>query len=175
MLDIIKKAAEYARVAHESIDQRRKYNNEPYIVHPQAVAATVAAVTDDPSTIAAAWLHDVVEDTPITLDQISEEFGAEIASLVDDLTNPSKREDGNRKRRKAIDRKHTAEADPRAKTVKLADLIDNLSDIVKSDPSFARVYLQEKELQLQVLSEGDSQLYKRAKAIIYDAKKELQR
>ena len=103
MSDLVQRAAEYAKAAHESIDQRRKYTNEPYIVHPQAVAETVASVTDDPSTIAAAWLHDVVEDTPITLEQINVEFGSDIAGLVADLTNPSTKADGNRKQQKEID------------------------------------------------------------------------
>ena len=166
MSDVIAKAAAYARVAHESIDQRRKYTNEPYIVHPEAVAAIVAAVTDDPATIAAAWLHDVVEDTPITLGQLVEEFGADIAGLVADLTNASTKEDGNRQQRKAVDRRHTANADPRAKTVKLADLIDNLSDIATADPGFARLYLGEKQLQLQVLTEGHPELFQRVQSII---------
>ena len=166
MSEVVTKAAEFARRAHESIDQRRKYTNEPYIVHPQAVAATVASVTNDPATIAAAWLHDVVEDTPITLEQLTEEFGPDIAGLVSDLTNASMKEDGNRKQRKAIDRQHTAQADPRAKTVKLADLIDNLSDISTADAGFARLYLGEKQLQLQVLTEGNSELFQRVKTII---------
>ena len=129
MTDVVTKAADYARAAHESIDQRRKFTNEPYIVHPQAVAAWVASVTTNPAVIAAAWLHDVVEDTPVTIDQIESDFGPEIARLVADLTDVSQKSDGNRQQRTAIDRKHTSATDPRAKTVKLADLIDNLSDM----------------------------------------------
>ena len=166
MSDVVAKAAEYARVAHESIDQRRKYTNDPYIVHPKSVAGIVATVTDDPATIAAAWLHDVVEDTPITLEQLAEEFGADIAGLVSDLTNASTNRDGNRQQRKAIDCQHTAQADPRAKTVKLADLIDNLSDLSTADPGFARLYLGEKRLQLKVLTEGNSELFQRVQGII---------
>ena len=173
MCDVVSRAAEYARAAHAGIDQRRKYTNEPYIVHPEAVARTVASVTDDPSTIAAAWLHDVVEDTPITIDQIADEFGADVAGLVADLTNASTRADGNRQRRKAIDRQHTAAADPRAKTVKLADLIDNLSGIASTDPGFARTYLNEKELQLQVLTEGHPDLVQRARDIIRAEKDQI--
>ncbi len=166
MADLIALAAGFAKAAHEKMGQRRKYSGEPYIVHPQAVAATVAAVTDDVATIAAAWLHDVVEDTPVTLDELTAIFGADITALVSDLTNASSPEDGNRQLRKAIDRQHTAQADPRAKTVKLADLIDNLSDIAEADPGFARLYLGEKSLQLQVLTEGDSELFRRVESII---------
>jgi len=173
MSDVVRKAAEFAQAAHASIDQRRKYTNEPYIVHPQAVAETVASVTDDPATIAAAWLHDVVEDTPVTLAQITEEFGSDIADLVSDLTNTSTPADGNRERRKAIDRQHTERADPRAKTVKLADLIDNLSNIATTDPQFAKVYFSEKELQLQVLTQGHTDLLHKVQDIIRDGWKQI--
>ncbi|MCA8990695.1 MAG: bifunctional (p)ppGpp synthetase/guanosine-3',5'-bis(diphosphate) 3'-pyrophosphohydrolase [Planctomycetaceae bacterium] len=170
MSKLVRKAAEFARVAHEGADQKRKYSAEPYIVHPEAVATTVASVTDDEVMIAAAWLHDVVEDTPVTLEQIAAEFGDDVAGLVDDLTNASKKSDGNRAKRKEIDRQHTAQADPRAKTVKLADLIDNLTGIATSDPGFAKTYLKEKELQLQVLTEGHPDLFRRVEEIIRNEK-----
>ncbi len=168
MPDLIAQAADFAKTAHEKMGQRRKYSGEPYIVHPQAVATTVAGVTDDVATIAAAWLHDVVEDTPVTLEQLADLFGPDIAALVSDLTNASSPEDGNRQQRKAIDRQHTTQADPRAKTVKLADLIDNLSDIAEADPGFARIYLGEKQLQLQVLTEGHPELFQHVETIIRD-------
>lgn len=174
MSELVNKAAEFARAAHESIDQRRKYSNQPYIVHPQAVAEIVASITDDEVMVAAAWLHDVVEDTPVTIEEIAEEFGTEVAGLVSDLTNPSTKSDGNRKQRKAIDRAHTAEADPRAKTIKLADLIHNLPDIASSDPGFARVYVSEKELQLLVLTEGHPELYERAAEVVENVKRQLE-
>ena len=171
--ELVARAAERARLAHESIDQRRKYSNAPYIVHPRAVAATVRSVTDDPITIAAAWLHDVVEDTPVTIEEIENEFGPEVAKLVDDLTDVSRLSDGNRQLRTAIDREHTAAADPRAKTVKLADVIDNLSDIAELDPKYAALYVGEKELLLEVLREGDAELYRRAEQVIKEANRIL--
>ena len=72
-----------------------------------------------------------------------------------------------------MDREHTAQADPRAKTVKLADLIDNLSGISKADPEFAKLYLSEKQLQLQVLTEGDPRLFQRVQTIIEEELKAL--
>lgn len=173
MTDVIERAAKFARAAHASIDQRRKYTNEPYIVHPTAVAGIVSEVTDDPVIIAAAWLHDVVEDTPVSIEEIEAEFGPDVASLVDDLTDVSQKSDGNRAARTAIDRAHTAEADPRAKTVKLADVIHNLSDIAEVSPGFAGRYLDEKQLLLDVLKEGDSRLYKRAAGVIAAARQQL--
>lgn len=68
--------------------------------------------------------------------------------------------------RKAIDREHTAKASPAAKTIKLADLIDNTRSIVKYDPSFAEVYLREKAELLKVLTDGDQTLWSMAKDIL---------
>lgn len=173
MSALIKLAAVFAQNAHESIDQRRKYSNEPYIVHPKSVAAIVATVTDDVPMICAAWLHDVVEDTPVTLEDVHREFGNEIAELVDDLTDVAKPEDGNRATRLAIDREHTKNASQRAKTVKLADVIDNLTGIVEADRGFAKKFVLEKQELLTVLTEGDSVLYQRAETLVLECKSEL--
>ena len=172
--DLIQRAREFASKAHASIDQRRKYTGDPYIVHPEAVAELVAATGAGTEVIAAAWLHDVVEDTPVTLDQVRGEFGDEVAKLVDDLTDVSRRNDGNRATRVAIDREHTSRADPRAKTVKLADVVHNLADIVEFDPKFAVTYLAEKERLLEVLQEGDASLKRRASDLILESRKQLQ-
>lgn len=155
-------ALAFARRAHESIDQRRKYTNEPYIVHPVAVAEIVRSVPHTVEMIAAAYLHDVVEDTPVTIGQIEEEFGRTVADLVGWLTDVSVPSDGNRAARKAIDLAHTAAAPAQAKTIKLADLIDNTRNIELRDPGFWRVYRVEKLRLLDVLREGDATLWKRA-------------
>lgn len=166
MDEIIIKARTYAKEAHEEIGQIRKYTGEPYIVHPAAVAKLVSTVSNDLEMISAAWLHDVVEDTNRTLEDIEHEFGSGIAALVENLTDISKPEDGNRKTRKAIDLEHTKAATPRAKTVKLADLIDNSKTITKYDPKFSKVYMAEKRMLLEVLAEGDSKLYRIASDIV---------
>lgn len=158
-MDLVERAREYAINAHKRIDHRRKYTQHPYSVHLAAVAKLVASVTDDPEVIAAAWLHDVVEDTSATLYDIEVEFGNGVATLVGDLTDVSKPSDGNRANRKAIDRQHLAHALPGAKTVKLADLIDNCQDICKNDKRFAKVFLEEMDPLLNVLQEGDGELY----------------
>jgi len=163
---MINKARQFATRMHASIDQRRKYSGEPYIVHPAAVAKLVAGVTDDAAMISAAWLHDVVEDTPATLAQIEIEFGNEIATLVDELTDISTPQDGNRRARKQIDLKHTQAASPRAETVKLADLIDNSYSISEHDPGFAKIYMAEKKRLLVVLREGNPTLYAMAMEIV---------
>lgn len=156
------RAKQFATKAHGEIDQRRKYTNEPYINHPSEVVEIVRTIPHTEEMLAAAWLHDVVEDTPTTIEQVHSEFGAEVTVLVEFLTDVSSLEDGNRKTRKAIDREHTAIAPPAAKTVKLADLISNTRSIVARDPTFAKVYLAEKKLLLEVLKDGDSSLWQQA-------------
>jgi len=163
---MISKARKFSEAAHSSIDQRRKYTNDPYIVHPAAVAKLVSTVTDNVEMICAAWLHDVVEDTPVTIEQIHNEFGDIVAQLVADLTDVSVLADGNRKIRKAIDREHTCQASTEAKTIKLADLIDNARSITEHDPGFARVFMEEKRLLLEVLQEGDQSLYVMAEELV---------
>jgi hypothetical protein len=78
----------------------------------------------------------------------------------------SRPKDGNRAVRKAIDREHTARAPAGAQTVKLADLIANTRSIVKHDVAFARTYLAEKRLLLEVLTRGDAVLMAEARATV---------
>jgi hypothetical protein len=164
--DLVADARRFATEAHERIDQRRKYSNQPYQEHLKAVAEHVAGVTDDAEMIAAAWLHDTVEDTPATFGDLERAFGRSVRDLVADLTDVSKPSDGNRAVRKAIDRHHLAQASARAKTIKLADLIDNCTDICRHDAGFARVYLAEAAALLDVLGDGDARLYRRAQRAI---------
>jgi len=162
MTDLVQRASKYATQVHTQVGQLRKYTQQPYQVHLKAVAQMVAEVTDDEEMIAAAWLHDTVEDTEATFQDIELEFGTEVADLVSQLTDVSKTADGNRAVRKAIDRAHLAQASPRAKTIKLADLIDNCRDITRNDENFARVFVTEMAALLEVLDGGDVILYKRA-------------
>jgi (p)ppGpp synthase/HD superfamily hydrolase len=150
-------AIDLATTAHKG--QLRKYTGEPYIVHPFAVAGLVRSVTDNDDMLIAALLHDVVEDTSVTLRTILGIFGETVSGLVDELTDPSKPTDGNRRVRKGLDLLHTASASKEAKTIKLADLIDNTKTIVACDVNFARVYMAEKKKLLAVLTEGDKFLY----------------
>ena len=80
---MIEKAYKVAAEAHK--DQKRK-SGEPYIIHPLCVAIILADLEMDKETIAAGLLHDVVEDTVMTLDELTKEFGPEVAFLVDGVT-----------------------------------------------------------------------------------------
>ena len=156
------RAREFATEAHARIDHRRKYTGQPYQEHLKAVAELVSEVTDDPEVLAAAWLHDTVEDTTATFGDIERNFGRGVMHLVVELTDVSRPVDGNRAERKALDLRHLSQASPRAQTIKLADLIDNCRDICRHDPAFARVYLVEANALLGVLTAGHPRLYERA-------------
>lgn len=175
MKNLIRRARKYAITRHSALNQRRKYTGDPYQVHPASVANMVrhkANGTDE--MVAAAWLHDTVEDTGASLGEIGELFGPKVAEMVEMLTDVSRPEDGNRATRKRIDLEHTAKASPEAKTIKLADMIDNTRSIVKHDPEFARVYLEEKSALLEVLREGDRGLYQTAALLLWEGKSSLQ-
>jgi (p)ppGpp synthase/HD superfamily hydrolase len=149
MPNLIGRARIFAGLAHGS--QKRKYTGEPYIVHPVEVSEIVAWHNGSKEMIAAALLHDTVEDTDVTIDDIRNEFGNAVALLVDDLTDVSKLEDGNRAARKAMDRDHTANASAAAMVIKAADLISNSKSIAEHDPKFAKVYFEEKRALLDVM------------------------
>lgn len=161
--NLIKKAKIFATRYHNG--QVRKYTNDPYIVHPIAVAEIVKSVPHNNDMICAALLHDVVEDTDCDLTIILSEFNVHICEMVEMLTDVSKKSDGNRKIRRLIDLVHTSMATPEAKTIKLADLIDNTHSIVKYDKDFAITYLREKLNLLEVLKQGNKDLWKQAKEI----------
>jgi len=157
------KALGFAARAHG--DQKRKYTGEPYIQHPVAVAGLLGDMMRSKaesfycdSLMAAALLHDTVEDTAVTVPDLRSHFGEFIASLVEEVTDVAKPEDGNRAARVAINREHVAKASYYGKAIKLADLIDNSRSIVQHDPSFAPVYLREKEALLAVLADGPQPL-----------------
>jgi len=173
MSNLIKKAQDFATTEHQRINHVRKYSDKPYQTHLQAVAELVSTVTDDEQMIAAAWLHDTVEDTPATLGDIEETFGLQVAELVEELTDVSKPSDGNRAARKEIDRQHLATASRRAKTIKLADLIHNCADIVKHDEKFAVTFISEMQALLDVLVNGDISLLRRAQKLLLKSSEKL--
>jgi (p)ppGpp synthase/HD superfamily hydrolase len=147
----IEKVREFALAKHG--EQKRKYDGAPYIQHLDNVAGIlVEHGYDDPTLIAAALLHDTVEDTPTTVQELVDEFGEEIAELVYWLTDTEK---GNRKARALQSAWRLARAPRNAKLIKLADIIDNGSTIMKHDPKFGPVFLAEKRLILQKMDESE--------------------
>jgi (p)ppGpp synthase/HD superfamily hydrolase len=144
-MDRIQQATVFATQAHAG--QKRKYTGEDYIVHPIAVAELVRERGGDEDQIIAALLHDTVEDTNTTIEDIEREFGIVVATFVEELTDVFTHEaypDNNRAQRKCWEADRLATISDKAKLIKLCDMIDNTSTIVENDHSFARVYLKEK-------------------------------
>lgn len=144
--ELVREAEEFAREAHG--DQRRKYTGEPYWHHLRNVAADVATQTDDQEIIAAAWLHDTIEDTPVGYNDLRAYFGNRVADLVLELTDvytPENHPNLNRAARKEREAERLSRISDDARLIKLADIRDNTRDIEERDPEFAKVYLKEKE------------------------------
>lgn len=165
------RAMQFAREVHAN--QRRKYTNAPYFDHlaeVAGIASTVAAYAKEAvaveEIIATAWLHDCVEDQGVSKTLLVAEFGAIIARgvmLLSDL------EEGNRATRKRLSRERLAAAPGWVQTIKCADLISNTSSIVQYDPAFAKVYLEEKRLLLEVMTMADHRLWEIANQLSQEA------
>ncbi len=122
-LSVVEKAFEQAKNAHEG--QLRK-SGDPYITHPVAVAEILAELGLDPSTLAAALLHDTVEDTSYSSDQLRSEFGEEISNLVDGVTKLDRLTYGPTAEAETVRKMVVAMAkDIRVLVIKLADRLHN--------------------------------------------------
>lgn len=148
----ITKARRFAAAAHAG--QVRKYTGEPYIVHPAAVARLVEKRGGTENQIIAALLHDTVEDTDVTINDIRRHFGHEVYIMVNWLTDEYTKEkypQWNRAKRKAAEARRIGRAPREVQEVKLCDLMDNTKTIVEHDPGFATVYLPEKAMVLEAM------------------------
>jgi guanosine-3',5'-bis(diphosphate) 3'-pyrophosphohydrolase len=158
----IKKATALAFSAHEG--QYRKYGDKiPYVQHPIRVALKVSrAMQGKIIPVAAALLHDVLEDTNVEKHVIKNTCGEDVLWLVEELTNPSKLPENqkkNRAERKKIDREHIAQASHSARIIKLCDRIDNLYDLGEGAPEdFRLLYARESRLLLEALKFTDLSL-----------------
>ena len=128
MLD---EAIEFATRAHSG--QMRKGTSIPYILHPLEAAAICATVTTDPEVLAAAVLHDVVEDTDATVDQVAAKFGPRVAALVASESENKRKgvpasETWRIRKEEAIEHVRSAE-DPAVKLVCLGDKLSNIRAI----------------------------------------------
>jgi (p)ppGpp synthase/HD superfamily hydrolase len=156
-MNIIISAAQFARRAHEG--QVRDFHRVPYIFHPARVAGRVALHPDATEVmVAAAFLHDVVEDTPFNLQDVATATSFEVSDLVSQLTNPSKNMKLPREDRKAIDRAHLRKATREAKIIKMIDRIDNLRDMDGADDQFRQLYAGESLLLAETVGDADSAL-----------------
>lgn len=171
MKSILEKVEQFAATAHEG--QRRKFRDEPYINHPVRVMQLCSEQTTSLPVLAAALLHDVLEDTPVTADQIREFLSPLMDSantdrtlkLVDELTDrfvKANYPEWNRRKRKLKEAERLSKISAEAQMVKYADIIDNSTEFASAETDFAAVYLRECNTLLQKMTKGDPVLHKKA-------------
>ena len=149
--NILDRAVIFAVKAHAGTERRGK--GFPYLVHLMEAVEIVATITPDQELLAAAMLHDTVEDTDVTIEDLRHEFGDRIARIVEAesdvrLEGQSDEESWHRRKQEAIDRLHDAPLE--AKIVALGDKLSNMRAIardyaVKGDSLWSLFHVTEKE------------------------------
>lgn len=173
MEEILFKIQEFADQSHG--EQMRKYSNERYIVHPIKVMRTCALYTEKIDILAAALLHDVLEDTPVRETELlaflttlmDKETADNTLKLVVELTDVYIKKAYphlNRAKRKEKEHLRIEKTSADAQTIKYADILDNCKEIAAADPNFAPRFLKEVLNILNVADKGDAEL----RAIVLD-------
>lgn len=172
MDNILQKVEAFAREAHGS--QVRKFVNEPYFNHPVRVMQTCARITDDVTILAAALLHDVLEDTAVNEEELSSFLhgvmpagqAQHTLTLVIELTDvythagfPAL----NRRGRKIKENERLSTTSAGSRTIKYADMIDNANDV---DEDFGPKLLNEMAVCLQTIPGGNEELYQLAANVV---------
>jgi (p)ppGpp synthase/HD superfamily hydrolase len=131
----------FAAQKHEG--QVRKLSQDPYIVHPVNVANILTALNEQDELVKAAYLHDTLEDTDTTFEELIEKFGEKVAGLVKELTSDRSAVKEVGKAQYLTEKMNNMSIE--ALTIKLADRLDNVSDLNDSDIEFTQRYLKETE------------------------------
>jgi (p)ppGpp synthase/HD superfamily hydrolase len=132
-LRLVSDAAEFAAHRHTGM-QRKGRGSEPYINHLAEVANLLATATngDDADLVAAGWLHDTVEDTETTREELAGKFGERVASLVAEVTDDMNLPKARRRQKQIEDAPHKS---PGAKLIKIADKISNIRARIVTRPN----------------------------------------
>jgi GTP pyrophosphokinase len=142
-LDLIQRAWEFCLKHHEG---QLRASGEPYVIHPLEVSSVLAEMKLDSTAIAAGLLHDAVEDTPVTNEDIIEQFGEQVAHIVDGVTKIDKIQFANREDRQAENVRKMLLAmvsDVRVVLIKLADRLHNMRTLEHLSPEKQRDIAQE--------------------------------
>ena len=175
MKEILEKVEAFADKAHGN--QMRRFAPDRYIVHPKRVMETCRNYTNDITVLAAALLHDVLEDTEVSREELLAflktvlpvEQAIKTVHLVVDLTDVYIKKDYphlKRRARKSRELKRLEKTHPDSQTVKYADIIDNSPEITQEDPDFAIVYLRECAAILRKLDKGVPELHQKAVEVV---------
>lgn len=175
MNEALQQIQDFADGAHG--EQLRKFAPERYIAHPIRVMELCREQTKDTAILAAALLHDVLEDTPVQeqalqdflLSVLPEAQALRTLRLVVELTDVYTKKnypEWNRRKRKARETARLEATSADAQTIKYADIIDNSVEIAHQDTDFAMVFLQECRALLKKMPKGNPILYERAVATV---------
>lgn len=182
MEPVLEKIAAFADQAHG--DQQRKYADESYIQHPLRVMKTCRNYGYSLPVLAAAILHDVLEDTDTTPQQIikflltvmNETDAEKTLALVIELTDIYTKEQYprmNRRKRKTNEANRIKGISAEAQTIKYADIMDNATGIAQHDADFAPVFLRECSNLLEKMQNGNNELRKEAIELVAKEKQQL--
>jgi guanosine-3',5'-bis(diphosphate) 3'-pyrophosphohydrolase len=142
----------YELLVDKHVGQVQKVNGRPYVEHPAAVATDVSEAGFDPEMVAAALLHDIVEDSHVTVDDVRERFGDRVAGLVEAMTDRAEIEPYER--RKALHRERVVAAGPEAAAIFAADKLNNVralrSAYQEQGEEVAKRFVQPLEAKLRV-------------------------
>lgn len=171
-MEVLKQIEAFAGQAHGH--QKRRYSDEPYIAHPVRVKNACAEYTRDIPVLAAALLHDVLEDTEVTEGSLQSFLygimdskpAAQTLNLVKELTDVYTKDrfpQWNRRKRKQKERERIRNTSADAQTIKYADIIDNCNETaLRQGDDFAPKFLRECRDLLGATQKGDPELYKKA-------------
>jgi (p)ppGpp synthase/HD superfamily hydrolase len=170
-MDTLANVEEFARLAHG--DQQRKFADEPYIMHPVRVMQLCREYTSALPVLSAALLHDVLEDTDVSKEDLSSylwgvmstEEAYSALNLVVELTDVYVKKDypkWNRRKRKQAEADRMGRTSAEAQTIKYADIIDNCLDIANASSDFMPKFLHECRALLKVMDKGHPALRQKA-------------
>ena len=130
-MNLVLKATQFAALKHR--EQKRKDGKTPYIIHPISVAMILAEIggVDDPEILSAALLHDTIEDTDTSAQELDKEFGPRIRIIVEELTDNNQLTISQRRQLQIDNAPHLSKD---ATLVKIADKTSNVSDVIKNPP-----------------------------------------
>lgn len=166
-------------------EQKRKYTNELYWMHPYAVAEIVSKYTQRTGSIEIALCHDLYEDTFVTYEELKSELNRLHYSTIDqifilngvealtDILTSEKYTHMNRKERKSFEAHRLGKIHGDFQTIKYADLIHNTQSIVEHDKNFAKVYIAEKREMLNLMRNGQIDLFVECYKSLIEAEQKL--
>ncbi|MFW6173559.1 MAG: HD domain-containing protein [Elusimicrobiota bacterium] len=168
--ELIKAAEKFATKKHHG--QTRKFTGKPYIIHPQQVSELVSNYGGSLDMIAAAWLHDVMEDCGVKFEKIKEKFGDKVAKLVKELTIPPYADKSGKKSDYIAKEMEIMSSD--GLTIKLCDRLSNVLNFEIAHPKFVLKYAPKTKFILDSLEDSQRPLNAVQKKLVKEIRKKIE-